>query len=276
MSNAYTPRDYDSDALGVPALRELVELPYYGTLLRLLISTSLYARYKRSVLGIIWTLLNPLLYMLVLTAAFSALFRSQLPHYEVYVLVGLICWNFFAQTTVAAAEAIVGGGATARRIYFPRTLFALATLGASLVNFIIALGPLALIMLALGHPIFLAWAFLPVSLLLLALFTLGITLLVSTLATFFFDTLYLYQVIIQALFFLTPIIYPRETVPEAYQPLIALNPLTAMIELVRAPLYAGHPPDSATLLIAAVWAIAAATAGWLTFTANANRLAYRV
>lgn len=276
MPNARVPHTYDSALLGTPALREIAELPHYRTLLRVLISSNLRARYKRSTLGIVWTLLNPLLYMLVLTAAFSALFRVQLPHYEVYVLTGLICWNFFAQTTTAAIESIVGGGAMLRRSYFPRTLFALAALGSGLVHFVIGLVPLALIMLLVGHPIFLGWVFLPFALLLIALFTLGVALLVSALATFFFDTLYLYQVVIQALFFLTPIVYPRETIPAQYQPLIALNPFTSMIELVRDPLYFGRLPDPTTVLLAVMWAVATTLAGWWAFTAHADRLAYRV
>ena len=102
--------EYDSAARRSPALTEIVELVRYRDLLAMMVSNIIKTRYKRSVLGVVWTLLNPLLNMAVLTIAFSSIFRSSLEHYPVYVLSGLIAWNFFTQTTLYAMNALVWGG----------------------------------------------------------------------------------------------------------------------------------------------------------------------
>src|SRR3989337_3219158 len=107
MRECYMHNEYDSDAAGFPAIRELFELWLYRDLLRLIVNNSVKTRYKRSVLGIIWTLLNPLLNTLVLTIAFSQILRFQVYNYPIYILVGLLVWNFFAQTTTHEINTIL-------------------------------------------------------------------------------------------------------------------------------------------------------------------------
>src|SRR5688500_1273278 len=150
MANDALIMDYDSADRRSPALTELAALLRYRDLLVLMIANQVKVRYKRSALGVLWTLLQPLLQMAVLTLAFSSLFRSSLEHYPVYVLSGLIAWNFFTQTTVFAMNSLVWGGSLLRRIYIPRTIFAVSSIGHGLVNLGLSLLPLLVIMLALG------------------------------------------------------------------------------------------------------------------------------
>ncbi len=110
---------YDSAVRRSPFLREIVELVRFRDLLGLLIGRTNKTRYRRSALGVTWTLLNPLLNMAVLTFAFSHLFRFDLPRYPVYVLTGLIAWNFFSQTTTHAMNTLIWGGSLLARIYLP-------------------------------------------------------------------------------------------------------------------------------------------------------------
>ncbi len=140
------PFTYDSADRRSPATRELIELLRYRDLLRLMVTNIVKTRYKRSALGVVWTLLNPLLNMAVLTIAFSSLFRASLQRYPVYILAGLICWNLFAQTTISAMNTLVWGGSLLKRIYIPRTIFAVAAIGNGLVNLGLALIPLVVIM----------------------------------------------------------------------------------------------------------------------------------
>jgi lipopolysaccharide transport system permease protein len=268
--------DYDSAAPGSVALRELAALVRYRDLLALMIGNLIKMRYKRSTLGIIWTLLQPLLHMAVLAIAFSSLFRFALPNYPVYLLCGLIAWNFFAQTTVFAMNSLIWGGGLLKRIYLPRTIFATAAVGQGLVNLLLSLVPLLVIMLAFGHPLYPTWWFVPLSIVLLAMFSLGVALFMSSLAVLFADVVEMYQVLIQAGFFLTAVMYPVSILPPAYAWYINLNPVYNLVELFRAPIYLGQLPGPNTIMAAAAAAFVSLIVGWWTFTRKANELAYRL
>src|SRR5689334_16562880 len=149
--------EYDSANRPPPMVEEFLMLVRYKDLLRLLISGGIKSRYKRSSLGVVWTLLNPLLNMAVMTFAFSTLFKSKIEHYPLYILSGLLCWNFFSQTTVHAMMTLVWGGNLIKRIYLPRTIFAVSSIGIGLVNLCLALIPLVVVMLVLGHPFYPTW-----------------------------------------------------------------------------------------------------------------------
>lgn len=268
------PVEYDSARARLGMVGQFLELLRYGDLLRLLVSRSIKTRYKRSVLGVAWTLLNPLVNMVVMSIAFSAIFRSTIPHYPVYVLVGLVVWTFFAQTTAYAMGTLLWGGALLRRIYVPPMIFAVACVANGLINLAFSLVPLLLIILVLGHPVYPTWLYLPVSVLLVATFCLGVSLLVSTWSVFFADMLDMYQLFLQAWFFLTPIIYPREIVPERFAWVITANPMAHFADLFRMPLYHGRVPDPATVAVCAAWAGAAFLLGGWVFTRKADELAY--
>jgi ABC-type polysaccharide/polyol phosphate export permease len=266
---------YDSDHRDPLPLEELKGVVKYRSLIIQLIKRDIISRYKRSVLGIAWTMLNPLGTMLILALVFSRLFHS-LESYPIYVLSGLIAWTFFSQTLFASLNQNVWGGAILHRIYIPRTTFTLSALGTGLVNFFISLIPLAVIMLMLSFQFHPSLLFLPISILLLAMFTLGLSLLFSTLAIYFPDTVEMIQVALTAWMYLTPIIYPKEIVPEVLRNWVfPLNPLYYFVELVRQPIYDGTIPSTPLLITAAVIAIVTLLMGWLIFTWKANELTYR-
>ncbi len=268
--------DYDSASRRSAALSELLALLRYRDLLGMMISSQVKTRYKRSALGVVWTLLQPLLHMTVLTIAFSTLFRASLDHYPVYLLSGLVVWNFFTQTTVTAMNLLVWGGGLLKRIYIPRTIFATAAIGHGLVNLLLSLVPLLLLMLVLGHPFYVTWWFVPVAILLLAMFSLGVALFMSSLAVFFVDVVDLYQVVIQAGFYLTAVMYPVSILPPTVAWYINLNPMYNLVELFRAPIYLGTLPGPHTILAAVAAAVVSLVVGWWTFTRKADEFAYRL
>jgi ABC-type polysaccharide/polyol phosphate export permease len=268
--------EYDSATRRPPLIGELIELFHYRDLLRMMIANIIKTRYKRSTLGVLWTLLNPLLNMAVLTVAFSALFQFSLVHYPVYVLLGLIFWNFFSQTTLYAMNALVWGSGLIKRVYIPRTLFSVASIGNGLVNLGLSLIPLVIIMLILGHPLYVTWWVLPLAVLLEAMFALGVALFLSTVAVYFADVVDMYQVFIQAMFFLTPIMYPKEIFPARLGWLLSMNPLYNLLELFRAPIYLGLLPGIHTIEAAVLSAMVALLIGWWTFTRKADEFAYRI
>lgn len=267
---------YDSASIRSPALHELRELWRYRDLLRLLVSNSIKTRYKRSALGVFWTLLNPLLTTIVLSIAFAQLFRFQIANYTIYLLVGLVIWGFFNQSTTQAMSTLIWGSSLIKRIYIPRTIFAIAVLGNALINLLLTLIPLGVIMLFTRHPFTLALLWLPLAILLMAMFTLGFSLLISTLAVYFVDVVDLYSIILTVWFYLTPVIYPLDIVPDKYAALVALNPMTLFLGLFRAIIYTGESPTLQSWGIAGGLAVLSLGLGWLFFTRKANDFAYRI
>ena len=267
--------EYDSATTGTPALREFQELFRYRDLLKMLVSNSIKTRYKRSALGVLWTLLNPLLNTVVLTIAFSRVLKFDVANYPVYILSGLIFWNFFAQTTAYAMQQLVWGSNLIKRIYVPRTIFAVSAVGNGLVNLLLALIPLALIMLAYRLPFTPALFFLPVAVLFTGMFVLGVSLLFSTVAVFFTDLIEIYNVALSALYFLTPIIYP-ESVLENYPLILKVNPIYILLNLFRQPIIRSQVPSGMEILTGGVIGVVTLMAGWWFFTSRADEFAYRI
>jgi len=266
---------YDSACRGPAALEELRGIFQYRDLLYQLVRRDIVARYKRSALGIAWTMLNPLGMMIVLTVIFSKLFYS-IEGYPIYVLSGLVAWIFFSQTTTAALSQVVWGGALLQRIYLPRTAFTVSAIVTGLVNLIISLVPLVLIMLLTSTPLRVTMLFLPISMLLLAAFALGVGLIFSTLAIYFSDVVEMYQVALTAWMYLTPIIYPAAIIPEAYRTwLFSLNPMYYLIQIFRLPIYEGVLPPWPTLVTGTGIALFTLLLGWIFFSSKADEFTYR-
>jgi ABC-type polysaccharide/polyol phosphate export permease len=267
---------YDTAQVGPPWWTEAIELWRYRDLIAQLATRDIKVRYKRSVLGIAWTLLNPFLMMVVYTVAFRHLFGINSPGYPVFLLSGTLAWGYFSQTTVVAMYQLLGGGSLLTRIYVPRTVFAASATIAGLVNLLLSLVPLAIVMVASDVPLTVALVWLPLAILLLAIFTLGVALIVSSLAIRFHDVADIYQVLLQAWFFWTPIIYPPSLIPGDQTWRLMSNPMAHLITLFRVPIFEGQPPDAATVIGASGLALLTLIVGWLLFTSRADELAYRL
>ncbi|MBI3175424.1 MAG: ABC transporter permease [Chloroflexi bacterium] len=266
---------YDSSRRGNSALEELRGVFQYRDLIFQLIRRDIVARYKRSVLGVAWTMLQPLGMMVVMTLVFSRLFH-QIQGYPAYVLSGLITWTFFSQTTTAAIHQMVWGGALLNRIYLPRTSFSISAIGTGLVNLAISIIPLVAIVLVLRLPLTVNILFIPIAMLLLASFALGVGLLLSTLAVNFPDVSEMYQIILMAWMYFTPVIYPETMIPPEYQRwMFTLNPMYHLVKLFRAPIYEGRLPDPQSLLMGTVISLVTLVAGWIVFSRAADRFAYK-
>ncbi len=207
-------------------------------------------------------MLNPLLNMVALTVVFSVILRQGIEHFPVYFLGGMLFWNFFAQATGHAASLSVDAAETTRRIYVPRSVFVVAAVGVGLVNLILSIVPLLLIVAVTGHPFHATWLFLPVAVLLGAMFCTGVGLVIFTLASRFVDVRETYMTLLTPWFFLTPIVYEPSLVPEQYRWLVRWNPMTYLVEVFRAPIYNGWLPGHNTLAFAVVAAIASLVLGW--------------
>jgi len=219
-------------------------------------------------------MLQPLGMMAVMTVVFSQLFR-QVAGYPAYILSGLIAWTFFSQTTTAAIHQIVWGAALLNRIYMPRTAFAISAVGTGLVNLVISVVPLIVIVLFLQIPINASILFLPVSILLLTCFSLGVGLILSTMAVSFPDVTEMYQIVLLAWMYLTPLIYPQDIIPPAYRFWVfTFNPMYYLLKLFRMPIYDGILPDWQTLSIGTGISLATLFVGWVVFARKADEFAY--
>lgn len=268
---------YDSDRQGSAALEELRAIFNYRYLVVQFVRRDILTRYKRSVLGVAWTMLNPLGTMLILTIVFSQAFGGSQEGYAAYVLSGLIAWNFFAQSSNAATLHLVWGGSLLKKIYIPRTSFAVSATGTGLINILFSLIPLLIVMLITGVPIRWTIILLPIPILFLAMFALGVGLLISTMAIFYADIAEMFQIALTAWMYLTPIIYSPEILPEVYRFWITrLNPMFYLVELFRMPIYYGKVPDLSLVLIAGGISIVTLFAGWIYFTGKSDEFAYRV
>jgi len=271
------PKDqiYDSSRRGSLALEELRGVFQYRDLIYQLVQRDIVARYKRSVLGIAWTMLNPLGMMLVMTVVFSQLFQS-VKGYPTYFLSGLLAWNFFAQTTNSSMQQMVWGSALLHRIYMPRTVFAISSIGTGLVNLILSFIPLVIIMFITAIPLHWSLLFLPVAIVLLATFSLGVGLLLSSIAVYFPDAAEMYQVALIAWMYLTPIIYPIGIIPERYRYwLLHLNPMYYLIQIFRQSIYDGTFPTLPMLVMGIGVSTLTLIAGWIIFSRKADEFTYR-
>jgi ABC-type polysaccharide/polyol phosphate export permease len=274
--NLNSDQVYDSSRLAPAPIEEARELFRYRNLVLQFIRRDLVARYKRSLLGVTWTMLNPLGTMLVLSLVFSQVFKTS-KDFPVYILSGLLAWTFFSVATSDSMINLIGGVNLLQRIYTPPTIFSVSAVGNGIVNLLLSLIPLLLVMLALKVPPHLSVIFLPVSILFLASFALGIGLLVSTFAVYFRDVTALYQIILTAWFYLTPIIYPVDLLQPSFQFWISiLNPMYSLVNLFRIPLYEGRFPNAVEIYPAAFFAFTALIVGWLFFTLRSREFAYRI
>jgi ABC-type polysaccharide/polyol phosphate export permease len=250
----------------------------YRDLVATLVARDLKVRYRRSAVGFLWTMLQPLLMMLVFQMVFSSIFRfkMELGNYPVYALAGLLFWNFFSQSIVASMNSLRGNAQLLRKVPVPMEVFPLATVISGVVNLVLALLPLLVILLATGHPLRPALLFLPVSILLAGLFTLGAGLLLSPLAVLFSDTVEMVGVVLSAVMYLTPVIYPKDIVPERYRWVVRFNPLRSILETFRDPIYQGEIPPLSHLGVTLLIAIAALALGAWVFRRSADRIPFHI
>jgi ABC-type polysaccharide/polyol phosphate export permease len=276
QSTTLRPTIYDSSKQRNAAIEELRSVSRYRDLIFQLIRRDIVTRYKRSVLGILWTMLNPLGTMLILSVVFSQMFNMR-GTYPAFIITNLIAWNFFSQTTSASLNAMLWGSSLFKSIYLPRTSFVVATIGTGFINTLLALVPLILIFLITKVPLHATIVLLPLSMILVAAFALGISLILSTFVAFFPDVAEMYPILLTAWMYLTPIIIPEEIYTKILGGwLLRLNPLFPVIRIFRLVIYDGKVPTLAEWGIAAGVALGTLMIGWIFFTQKSKSFAYHV
>ena len=206
---------------------------HYSGLLRELVVRDIKVRYRRSFLGLLWTVLNPLLMMAVQTIVFSTFFISSIKNFPVYLLIGNIVFSLNSDSTSQALMSIVGSAGLIKKVYIPKYLFPLSKVLSCLVNFGFSFIALIIVMLVTRSQFHVEMLLSFVPLFYLLLFSIGLSFILSSVTVFFRDIAHLYSVFITAWMYLTPIFYPMDMLPPQIQAVINWNPMYQYIKYFR-------------------------------------------
>jgi ABC-type polysaccharide/polyol phosphate export permease len=268
---------YDSGKLAPGLLEEVRGLVQNRSLVYLLVRSDILTRYNRSVLGLIWTVLDPLLNMVVMAIVFGFLFGRTKPAFPVFLYSGYIIFSFFSQATTASmAELMHGGGRLLGAIYLPRSIFSISVVMSNFVQLLLATVPVVLFMIGYHWPFTPALLFLPISLAIAFGFTLGVGLLVASIAVFFQDFMHFYSALMRLLMYLSGIFYQAADLPGLVGKLIQYSPTYIIVELFRDPIYYGRIPSGMVILTGVLWTIVAMAAGSVIFAQRSKEFTYVV
>lgn len=256
----------------------VTNLKKYMFLLQQLVSRDFKVKYKRSILGVIWSLLYPLLTMAVMAIVFSNLFKFSTPgvSYLAYLLSGLVMFNYFSEASNLAMSSVVANFSLLNKIYIPKYIFPLSKCLFVGINFLLTLIPLYVVLFATGTGINIYHIFLPYAFLCLFMFTLGMGFILSAVSVFLRDMFYIYGIVIMMWTYLTPIMYDISTISPTLQPFLKLNPLYHYINFAREIILYGRIPQPFTWLTCIASAVIVLIIGVVVFKKTQDRFIYYV
>jgi ABC-type polysaccharide/polyol phosphate export permease len=259
-------------------IRNLRDLVTYRYAIYNFIGSNLRARYRRSILGFLWTLLNPLLTMAILAVVFSTVFQSSIKNYSVYIFSGLLPWALISNSMINGSMSIVLGEAYLKKVYIPKFFFPLISVGVEVVNFLLSMISLFFLAILMGAKVNWGLLTLPIALLLTALFIFGLVLIASIITPYFRDLSHIIQLAFTALFYLTPIIYPIGKIADNHWLLTItkLNPFFYLVDLFHVIIYQAKIPDISAWLICLGLTILSLTIGSIVFNSKEKDVVYRL
>ena len=251
-------------------------LKRYSYLLWEMVVRDIKVKYKKSTLGLMWSVLNPLLMMIVMTIVFSTLFKSDIKNFPIYLLIGQITFSFFSDATNMAMMSIITNGSLLKKVYIPKYIFPASKTIFALVNFLFSLIAIAIVAVFTRQPISIHIIGLPLLIVYMFLFSLGIGLVLSSFAVFFRDLVHLYGILLLVWMYLTPIFYPVRIIPEKFLIFIKLNPMYHYISYFREILLYNRWPSFKMNIICLVFAILSLILGSIVFYRKQNELVLNV
>ncbi|WP_347995814.1 ABC transporter permease [uncultured Eubacterium sp.] len=240
----------------------------FRPLLNELIARDIKIKYRRSVLGVLWTLLNPLCMMIVLSVVFSNLFKFDVESFPLYLLSGQVVFTFFSDSTTAAMSSIINNASLIKKIYVPKYMFVLSRIFSSFINLLASFTALLLVMVAMRAELHWTVLLVPIPMLLLVIFCFGVGLILAALTVKFRDIMHLYSVFTTALMYLTPVIYPMSILPKWLAPIVRMNPITNILIMFRDVMLNNSLLDVKSLIIAIVEAFIVLILGLYVFYKN--------
>jgi len=247
------------------ALEHLKELYRYRNLIWNLSVSEFKLRYKNSVLGYFWSLLEPLLMLTVLYLVFSNLMRVQVEYYQLFLLFGIILWNFFSRSTGIGMFSIVGKPGMVKKIYFPRDIFVISSCITALLMSLFESVVFVIFMIVFRVPVSPTLIYLPLILVMLFVFSLGVSMTLSALNVYFRDMQFIWDVFMQAAFFGTPILYTLDMFPESLRTIALLNPMARIIISARNTVIYSTPATTEDMVFIGVSALFFLLLGYAVF-----------
>ena len=224
----------------------------FQPLLNELIMRDIKTKYRKSILGVFWTILNPLFMMVVLSVVFSNMFKFDVEYFPVYLLSGQLIFNFYSEATTASMSAIMDNGPLIKKIYVPKYMFVLSRIFSSSINLLASFTAMIFVMLAMRVELHYTVLLAPIPLIFIVFFSLGVGLILSAITVKFRDIMHLYSVFVTALMYLTPVIYPMSILPEWLKKIVLLNPITNILMMFRDVMLNNMLPSIGSILLAAV------------------------
>lgn len=237
---------------------------------------SLRMRYRRSALGFLWSLLNPLLVMTVISIVFAVIFKQDLRLFSIYIFSGLAPWWYMSAAILGGCQTLITAEGFLKKVYLPKMLFPLVSVTTETANFIFSLISLYILALILGTRIQATILYLPLAILLTFLFNLGWAMIFSVATVYFRDLNQIMQVVFQALFYMAPIVYPLEMIPEQFRSYFFFNPFYYFILLFRKSIYGEPPMTLSDWLIPTLLALATLTIGLYMLMKRDRDIIYRL
>ncbi len=251
--------------------KKINEFMDYLPLLKELVKQNFKVKYYKSFLGVLWTLLDPLIMALLMTLIFSTLFKRDIEYYPIYNISGRIMLTFFTSSTRQSISSIYGNANVFRKFKVPQYMYCLSGISITFITLIFSVLPMFVLALILGMPFHLTILLMPLPLILLLIFTLGCSLILASFGVFFRDLSHLYSVFTYMLTFLTPIFYPIEIIPVEYRFLFELNPIYIYIRMLRDVFIYNTIPTEKNLIIAVSYAVLTLMLGIFVFKDKRNK-----
>jgi len=227
----------------------------YQFLLQQLVARDFKTKYKRSVLGILWSFLNPLLMMTVQYIIFSTLFKSTITNFAVYLLIGIVCFNFFNEAVTYSLMSIVGNSNLITKVYVPKYIYPISKICSAGINMLFSIIPVIIVLIATKASLSYAMLITPFGIACLMMFSLGIGLILASSMVFFRDTQFLWGIVSLLWMYATPIFYPETIIPENFLVLYKMNPLYHFIRFIRITLINGVSPEPRAYFVCLLAAI---------------------
>lgn len=258
------------------ALRVIDTFIKYRFLLSQLISRDFKTKYRRSVLGIFWSFLNPLLTMTVQYVVFSTLFKTDITNFPVYLLIGIVFFSFFLESTSMSLMSIVGNANLITKVYMPKYIYPVSRVLSSSINFLLSMIPLLIVVILTKTPFTSAYLLLPFIIVCLVVFCIGMGMLLSAAMVYFRDTQFIWSVLSMLWMYSTPIFYPVSIIPERFILLYKINPLYHFIDFSRVVIMQGVSPEPQAYLICAAYALIMLLIGGLIFNTTQNEFVMHI
>lgn len=239
--------------------------------------SSLKQKYRRSVLGFLWSVVAPLLNNLIIGVVFYYLMRFDMPNYIVYLFSGILIYNLLSTIIMQSPYIMINNEGFIKKIYVPKLVFVMEVIFLEVINFFLIMLSLIILGIIFNKLSFsVHYIYIPISIILSVLFVSGIAIIISIMAVYFRDMIHIVPVVMQAVFFLTPILYPLSVVPPRMQKIIKLNPLYYYVEIFRMPIFSNQFPSYKYLIFCVIMSLLMFFSGLFILNKYNNRIIFKL